>query len=493
MDYLDYGKEVRQQILLWLGYFLVAIAIVIASLILVYQAYGFNLGKNNTVIQNGLVFLSSHPNPANIYFNDIKRSQQTDARLIMPSGVYKLMLSRDGYRSWSRTVVVNGGTVAHFDYPLLIPNKLIPTKVTNYSSLPQFITQSPDRRWVLIEKPGSILDFDLYDLKNPVKPTISNLTLPTNLLNKSISSSSFKLISWADDNQHILIEHTFDENKEFILLNRADPSQSLNLSTTLNISSNDVNLNNKKFDSYYSLDVTTGNLRLYKLNNQSNQIIASHVLAYKTYGSSSVLYATPDPSNKKLVEVKLISRGTNYPIKTLPLSNAYLLDLTSYSGILNVAVGSNNSNKIYIFADPVGQLASFPHQALIPLWVLHVNQVNYISFSNNAQFILAENANYMAVYDFENNLGYTYNTVLASLDNPQTNVNWMDGDRIVYVSLGKINIFDYDHHNIQSLVPSVANYQPYFSSSYKYMFNLTPNSTGQFNLEQTPLLTPPDL
>ncbi len=41
MDYLDPKKQFRHHIILFTGYILIAIAIVIASLILLYQAYGF--------------------------------------------------------------------------------------------------------------------------------------------------------------------------------------------------------------------------------------------------------------------------------------------------------------------------------------------------------------------------------------------------------------------------------------------------------------------
>ena len=69
MEFLDPAKQTRHRIILWVGYVLVAVGIVIATLVLLYQAYGFGLGKNGTVIQNGLVFLSSQPRPANIYMN----------------------------------------------------------------------------------------------------------------------------------------------------------------------------------------------------------------------------------------------------------------------------------------------------------------------------------------------------------------------------------------------------------------------------------------
>jgi hypothetical protein len=124
MDYLDPKKEARHRVLLFVGYILIGVAILIGTLVLLYQAYGFGIGKNGTVIQNGLVFVSSQPNPANIYLNNKLNKSQTNTRLTLPSGIYQVRLARDGYRDWQRTIEVEGGDVQHFDYPFLIPSKL---------------------------------------------------------------------------------------------------------------------------------------------------------------------------------------------------------------------------------------------------------------------------------------------------------------------------------------------------------------------------------
>src|SRR5476651_307831 len=97
MDYLDSGKQLRHRIILLVGYVCIAVAIGIATLVLWYQAYVFGLGKNNTVIQNGLVFASSQPNPADIYLNGVLNKAKTDTRLLLPAAIYQLKLSRAGY------------------------------------------------------------------------------------------------------------------------------------------------------------------------------------------------------------------------------------------------------------------------------------------------------------------------------------------------------------------------------------------------------------
>jgi hypothetical protein len=170
MDYLDPKKRFRHHVMLYVGYVLIGIAIVIGTLVLLYQAYGFGLGKNGDVIQNGLFFFSSQPHPADIYVNGVKKSVKTNTRLSLPAGIYNVRLQRDGYRPWQRTISLVGGSVQHVDYPFLIPKSLSPKKVQTYTGNPPLVTQSPDRRWLLAAHPGALNVFDVYDLKNPDKP-----------------------------------------------------------------------------------------------------------------------------------------------------------------------------------------------------------------------------------------------------------------------------------------------------------------------------------
>jgi Tol biopolymer transport system component len=73
-----------------------------------------------------------------------------------------------------------------------------------------------------------------------------------------------------------------------------------------------------------------------------------------------------------------------------------------------------------------------------------------------------------------------------------TRASWMDGDRLDYVSGGKLYIFDYDNTNQHLLVSASSNFEPAFSPDYRYVYEIAPTSSGQFELNQTSLLTAAD-
>lgn len=489
MDYLDPKTELKHRVTLLAGYALIAIAIAMATRLLLLQAGGFGLNKHGDVIQNGLTYFSSQPNPAQIYINGQLESATTNTRLFLPAGLYNVKLSRAGYRDWQRKIELMGGDVQHFDYPLLIPKQLTTKKLQTYVSMPGLVTQSPDRRWLVVEEPKSMTEFKLYDLKNPDKPPAS-LSLPPNLLSKATASESWQLEEWADDNQHFVLVHTFDGKTEFILVNRTDPAQSVNLDTILSSNPAKLTLNNKKYDLYY-LYSASGSLQTASLADPTALPVLDHVITYKSYGNNQILYVTDSGAPAGKVLVKFQAGNQTYSLRGFPAGANYLIDLTQYSGKLYVAVGDSAENKVYIYADPVGQLQSQPKQALVPAQVLHVNKPNYLSFSNNAQFIVTENGNQFGVYDIENTQGYSYVTS-QPLDSPQVHATWIDGDRLAYVSGGKLLEFDYDSANLQTLMPAANAYLPAFAANFKNVYDIAPNALGQFELTQTSLLTPQD-
>jgi WD40 repeat protein len=169
-----------------------------------------------------------------------------------------------------------------------------------------------------------------------------------------------------------------------------------------------------------------------------------------------------------------------------------LVDLTEYSGVLYVAAGASSNGQIYIYNDPIGQYNT-QQGAIVPSQVLNVPQANYLSFSDNAQFIVAENGTDFGVYDIENSKAYSYVTNLP-LDMPQQHATWMDGDRLLYASGSKLIVFDYDDTNQQTLMPSSGSYIPAFDANYHYAFTVAVSpKNGKYDLDQTPLLTPADI
>jgi hypothetical protein len=64
----------------------------------------------------------------------------------------------------------------------------------------------------------------------------------------------------------------------------------------------------------------------------------------------------------------------------------------------------------------------------------------------------------------------------------------MDGNRLMYVSGGKVVVFDYDHRNLQTLQDASAAYVPFFAPNYSYSYALrSPAEGGKTEFTSTSL------
>ncbi|MDB5181767.1 MAG: hypothetical protein JWP13_530 [Candidatus Saccharibacteria bacterium] len=497
MDFLDPKKQRAHMIRLIVGYVLIGTAVLIATAILLYRANGFGLGKDGEVVQNGLVFVSSQPNNADIFINSTRYKDTTGSRLQLPEADYKLAIKKDGYREWQRAITVEGGSVSRYDYPLLIPNELTPAQVKNYTASPNFATQSPDRRWMLISQPGNMLGFDVYDTRDAEQVSVNtrSISLPSNVVTSVTEDQTWKLTEWSTDNRHVILEHTYSGGTEYILVDHEEPERSLNLTKTLGLSVGEVlTLRDKKFDKYYIFNPEAKTVASATVADTTNhtQVLAG-VVSFKSYGQDILLYATEAGATPGTVMTMLRDGDVTYKIREVGVGAPYLLDLARYDGDWYVAVGASAENKAYVFKNPQEVRKAGQAKNLVPARVLRVTAPNYLAFSSNTRFVMIENATSFAVYDAETDKAYTYATSLP-LDPGVAHANWMDGHRITYVSGEKSVIFDYDNINFQTLVATNPAYQPFFDRDYRNLYTLAPPvaGTGQSPLTSTPLLIEKD-
>ena len=495
MDFLDPEKHRRHMITIAIGYFFIALAVGMATLILLYYAYGFSFGKNGQVIQNGLMFVSSTPNPAKVYLNGKLNKAQTNSRVILEEGEYEMQFQRDGYRTWQRSVTIDGGKVVHYDYPFLIPTTLTTAAIKTYDETPQLTMQSPDHRWVLVSRASTPEEFEEFDLKDPKAVTSDTLTLPAGLITKATTTQSWQLVEWSSDNKHVLLKHVYDDTSEYVLLDRSAPDKSLNLSQTLDQNLTELRLVDHKYDRYYLYDAAKLALTKASLGNPEPVPYLDHVLAFKSYGGDTVVYAAAAGADGDgSVRLKLQQGDTSYSLRDLTPGTSYLVDIAKFDGSLYVAAAAASENKAYIYQDPIAQINNRNIGLAVPVQVLRVTSPSYMAFSTNSRFMMVEGGTSFGVYDAEDEKGFSYSLPTA-LDAPQTHATWMDGHRLLYTSGGTLTMVDYDNSNRQKLTTNSPAYVPSFDSGFKYLFTFAPSKqdAAKTSLTSTSLRTAADL
>lgn len=495
MDYLDPEKKRSHTRRLFIGYALVAIAIGLATVLMVLLAYGYTFDRTSrSVIQNGLLFVRMGPVNAEVYINGELRGSGNQ-RLVLPADDYTIEIRADGYRSWEKTIQLAGGSVERFQYPLLFPEELGSSTYRTLADEPNLLTTSPDRRWLLLQESEDIGAFVRYDLRQQINlPTF--FSIPTGVVSTNVEDSTWELIEWSNDNEHLLLRHVYEGGSEHILFNHQEPANSQNLTTRFSdISFTDVSLVDKQFDTYHLFSRQTGELILAELDAEDVELLLEDVLTYRSHGSDRVLYISsvelpPGDATEEdnpLVGVSILEDNELYNLATLPVGERqdYLLDLARFDGDWYVVAGMSAEKRALVYKNPVAQISRSNSSRVLPMATLRTDDApQRISFSANARNIKLQSNNQLAVYDLEREKSYQY----TFGDDATERTYWMDGHRLVTSWNDKLSVVDFDGENQQELAPCKHNLQPHFDADYEHIYCIVSNEDSFGSLIRYSLL-----
>jgi hypothetical protein len=470
MDFLDPRRRRSHRRRLKIGYALMSILTALGTMTIIYLAQGYDIDrKTGTLIQNGIVFVDSKPRGAKIFLDGIQQNSRTDTRMDLPAGVYTVRLEADNYRTWERTFNLEGGEIERLVYPFLIPNQLVTTDVAQYDVIPGLATQSPDRRWVIVQRLGQTYQFDLYDLNDPKKASEAIL-MPPSILTEPSADATLKPIEWSTDNRHVMFERTFGENlKEFILFDRENPQESVNLNAALGIAPVIISMRDKKADQFYYLDAIPGALRIANLKDRNiSAPLLSSVINYKSYASDIVLYATQDGVTKGKADFRILEGDKSYTLKQVNADSRYLIEVSKYDDDWYYAVGAASDNLIFVYENPLPALKSQTRTPLIVTAIMRLDNPRFVSFSANTQFIGLQSGNNILTLDLEDN--QQYRTNLTHEIPLEQEIEWMDGHRFILSIDQQSFVIDFDGSNLQTLVTSRLNPGPFFDRNYDNVF-----------------------
>ncbi len=486
MDFLDPRKARAHHRRLVIGYIGLTIAIVLGTTLLVWAASGFGYNtKTGEIVENGLVFVDSHPGNAQIDLNGSYSGENTSARKVLPAGNYVIKISKTGYRDWSLRFVLQEHSVARYVYPFLFPKTLNGTVLKKYPSAPALVSASLDRHWLMVTSSDETT-WEVYDTtKLDVPPT--TLALAAGILTPSSTPASLKLVEWSSDNKNLLIKRTYSGGNEYIVINRDKPEESFNINTKFAISPQDVALKDKEVAQIYVLGADKS-LRIANSENGTiSQPLLSDVLSFKSYGKDLILFVTSSKTAGK-AQVKIFEKDQSYNLIQIATSEKYLLDLAKFQGNFYYAVGGNMTSAISLFKDPMDSLKDNNLNKALPFLAMKQTGSDKLSFSANARFIASEAGQNFVIYDLEDKQYYRYN-LATQISTPAV---WMDGHRFITSSNGKVFVMDFDKSNQQQLSPTVLSDGAYFDRDYQSMFTLS-NNAGSFDLSALELRAGEDL
>ncbi|MCA9346532.1 PEGA domain-containing protein [Candidatus Saccharibacteria bacterium] len=476
MDYLDPQKKRRKKNYLMLMYALLGIAIAISTMTLIYLINGYSIDRNTgEVIQNGLIYIDSKPESADVYLNGVKQRGRTDLRMVVPGGTYDISMYREGYREWKHQLILEGGSLRRLTYGRLVPEKIDSEVAVGLGGIPTMTTQSPDKRWLVMSYTDNPLLFGVIDLSRPVLQ-LDEILLPLELLENK-QAGTWKVIDWSDDNKTFLAEFRSDAGSEFVLINREDPTKSINIKKIFPTLSFDyVTLNERKNDKVNLFDSPAKILYKADVTAKTVETALTGLTQYKSYGSDTYLYLTEEGSTENHIDAHLKVGDKDYKLRTLNKSDKYLLDISKLGGAYVVAVSSASENRAIVYNDPINAIKNNDFSSIpVPTTVLRVENPEQLSISSDSSCVMVYGNNKVASHEFEADRSYTIN--LANSPDKESEFDWVDGQHLLYVSAGKEYIMDFTGSNQYDLMSTSAKFGAFADKDINYLFSFNLAST----------------
>lgn len=453
-------------------YALLGVAIAIATVVVVYNVNGYSIDqKTGEVIQNGLIYLDTKPESAEVYLNGEKQKGRTDARLVVPEGPYSIELRRDGYLPWTRELVLAGGSLRRLTYARLIPEKIDIESVVNLPSAPGMLTQSVDKRWLVASFPASPLLMQVFDTERPQAPLVS-LQLPVDFL-RTKEAGTWEVIDWADDHKTFLASYRTASSVEFALINREDGTKAVNLSTLFASTPFDsAYLRGRKNDQVYLSNTADGSVLSANVLTGAVETALSDVVTYKPYGDNAFVYITAKDAKAGKVRAILRDGEQEYTLRELDIAERYLLDISKLGNAFVVGVSSPAENRAVIFNDPINALKQNDVSKIpVATTVLRVTNPQQLRISADSSVIMAVGTDVIATHEFDADRSYSF--ALSAPLKLETQMHWIDGQHVIYTTdKDSFQMFDFDGSNSHELATNIGTTLGFFDKDTEELYTV---------------------
>lgn len=446
---MDYEKRAKRQSLrIIFSEFVMFLAVVSMVVVLGFVVSGYWINGDLKVERQGMLQINSIPTGLNITIDDeLLRFQRTNSSKILSSGEHTVLLSKEGYDTWTKTVTIREGLLYRLNYPYLFRQEREKEDVYDATGT-TFATVSPNRNLILLINKTTnwtLINLDSTTIK-PIAIDISKVFSSVSLATGATSglfTGEILATEWDNANEHILFKVKNGENIEWVLLNVRNAAKSVNLTREFASNFEDVRI----LDSSASNLLAMRNGNLHKVDVESRQIsaiLASGVIHYDYY-DNEIIYSTEEKINLlKLGDEKATPIEELEAPATLLLSKFYEDKYITVIRDLEVIVYKKDDLTEVARAD----LSFAP---------------NYYKVGHDGDFIFLRNGSQLATFDMEA-------LALKEWSPESEKFGWITNYMIYTVKNNELIVYDYDGLNRRSISTNVSAHFPVTITNNRWMY-----------------------
>ena len=460
------------------------VIVTVTVLMLLILGYSFNR-TDNRIEQGGLLQFASQPSGATVTLDELRLGAQTPSKSTADAKSHTATMNLTGYRTWRKTIDLSAGMIGWLSYARLIPTDPVATKLHTLPTLAGSLA-SPGRKWMALVEDAAQPVVVLADLSNDTV-TYTTLTIPATKFTAPAEgkTQTFHLESWSNDEQRLLVKHTYDDNKiEWLVVDRGDITKTHNVTVELGLESDKVLFGSGNGQLLYA---KTGDIvrRLDLGNLTLTRPLVSNVDDFSLYKFTTILYTTkPDPTTKlRTIGYLQDNMDTSEKLGSYPDDGQPLhLAMGDYFDVRYLAVTHGTQLTVSSGTLPRGaQKSTMKSLAATTL----TGPAEQLTIGSTGRFVVAQVGSTYTTYDIE--LQKTDTTTLKGTATTSTLLGWIDPFMPWSDHDGMLRLYEFDGANQQDITPVAEGFDVTLSPNEKYLYSIAHEGTG-FALQRVQLI-----
>ncbi len=467
----------------------VIIGVIVTLVAMFVMGYRLDINKGN-VEQYAFLQYNSSPSGATVTVDGVVVGSKTPTKSSVPAGRHDIIIWRDGYESWKKTVDIKSGTLTWLNYALLVPKKLT-TEVASSNEAVYSSLASPKSHYMIVQPKAETATFDLVDLSSDTTK-ITKLTIP----NSKYSDGSvggvahnFKLEKWDNGERYIIIKHTYGAKVEWLSLDTQDVASTKNINRLFDIAITKLDYFGTSGNIFYSLG-TDGLKRIDMSSKAAPKIITTGVTDFGVYSESNVVtYVGKDPaeSNVQLVGVYRDGDEKSYTLRTSIITNGTPLLIAASRYFNQDCVAIAEGKKVDILNGSYPNASNENTTNLKSVASFSSEQMpKTLSFNPTGQYVFVQSDDYYASFDVE------YQKFASSnIEGNGTvpSLKWLNDSYLWSDRNGSLMIREFDGKNGNNIGTVLAGQDVALTHNAKYIYSI--NKVGNaYQLQRVRMILP---
>lgn len=436
------------------------LAIIAVIILLIFLISGYRFSAEGELNRQGLLQVSSIPTMATVTIDGVEGSwlERTNTSKNLSSDTHTVVLTKDGYDTWSKEINVHEGLLYRLHYPRLFLTDREKEPVLDTKDY-TFATISPDHAYMLLT--NGTTKWAIVDLNDEtLKPEALDVTeLFTTTANapaeqKTQFTGTIEDVRWDHDSSHALFKVKFGDNTEWLLLDVKNPKESVNISKEFGGNFADIQILDNSSGNL--LVIQNGNLHKIDLGSKSlSSVLVENVQDFDHYNQNEVIFSAKNPDSESAEDA--------YYVGTFKLGDSDIKKLTTTSNPTKVALSKFYEDKYVSILDG-SHLTVYLQDDFSPVMEFDLSfSPETMDVGHEGEFITMTSSNHIATLDMEAQ-------AVREWDAEGEDYDWIDNDMLFSIKDGNLIVYDFDGLNRRELASGASANFPAAITDDKWLY-----------------------